>query len=353
MMSCSRDRRYRTAMEALAAALMVLAVVHLLAGTTSLSLSTAVRAIITIGDMDPAARILWLLRLPRILVVVMAGAMLGLSGAIMQSVTRNVLAEPGLMGVTAGTVLAIVAVRAFWPTDLGASVGWRPFIGMAGGFTAAALTYIASRRRGRLPNGSALILTGVLISTACGALTTIILLGSLEAEAADILFWTLGSTNGRTWFHVEVLAPVALIAATAGLVATRVANALQLGEGVATGLGQHVGRARLALLFIASVLTAGAVSVVGGVGFIGLMAPHIARSVSGGDARCLFPLSTMTGATLLLGADLLARFAQLGSLSSIAGLSLPGATGLPIGAVTALVGVPFFLYLAFRKGSGI
>lgn len=142
---------------------------------------------------------------------------------------------------------------------------------------------------------------------------------------------------------------MALVALPLGLLCASLANALQLGDGVAQGLGVRLERARTALLFVSALLDAGAVAVVGPIGFVGLIGPHMARSLVGGDVRRMFPLSVLLAAMLLIAADILARTLTIGWVGWLTGLNIPDGAGLPVGAVTALLGAPFFLYLLLRR----
>jgi len=295
--------------------------------------------------------ILHAVRLPRLIVVLLAGAMLGLAGALLQTVTRNPLAEPGLMGVTAGAVLAIVATIILASRSEGLGIiretGWHlGLAGVAGGMVAGALTYALSHHHGTT-RPVLLVLMGVLVAGSASALTSVLLLTADENQLRLVLHWTIGSTNGRGWVHVEMLLPYAAAGLAIGLLSAGVANALQLGDGVAAGLGVRVEHARLLLIFAAAVLTAGAVSVVGGIGFIGLIGPHLARMLVGNDARRLFPAAALVAALLLTLADLGARTFPLGWIEAWTRSPVPAPTGLPVGVVTPLLGVPFFLWLVF------
>lgn len=334
-------------------ALAALVVLHIAVGTADVTPSQVVAALINRADEPLHRQVVWGLRLPRALVGVLAGAMLGLSGAILQTVTRNPLADPSLLGVSAGGVLAvvigIVALSAPAAGSGGIDAGLLlPLLALAGGLGAGLLSYVLSWHAGG-SDPVRLVLAGVLVGGACSAATSLLLLWADEYNVQRIVRWTIGSLSGRVWIHWHTIWPVALVALPLGLLSAGLANVVQLGDAVAAGLGVRVERARVGLLFAAVLLTAGAVAVVGSVGFIGLIGPHLARRIAGGDVRRLFPLSVLLTALLLLAADILARTVTLGWVGSLTGVALPENAGLPVGAVTALLGAPFFLVLLLRR----
>jgi iron complex transport system permease protein len=330
-----------------------LIVVHIVVGTVSLTPAEVVAALLN-QPVDVLHRqVVWGLRLPRALVGVLAGGMLGLAGALLQTVTRNPLADPGLLGVSAGGVLAIVIgiVALSGPHSTAGLIDaglLLPLLALAGGLAAGTLSYALSWHAGG-SDPVRLVLAGVLVGGMCSAATSLLLLWADEYNVQRIMRWTIGSLSGRVWIHWHTIWPVAAVALPLGLLSAGLANALQLGDATATGLGLRVERARMALLFAAALLTAGAVAVVGGIGFVGLIGPHMARRLGGGDVRRLFPLSVVLAALLLLAADIVARTLTLGWASSVTGLDVPDSAGLPVGAVTALLGAPFFLVLLLRR----
>ncbi|MEM7125997.1 MAG: iron ABC transporter permease [Chloroflexota bacterium] len=334
--------------------MLLLIVLHIAVGTLDFSPRQIVLALINQADEVLHRQVVWGLRLPRSLVALFAGGMLGLSGVILQTITRNPLAEPGLMGVSSGAVLAIVLFIVFdaggviWEsTDSGLTL---PAVGMIGGLASGLLVYALSYQRGQVGGSDPmrLVLVGVLVAGINSALTSIVLLGAQDDELQRIIRWTIGSTNGRVWAHWETIWPIALIGVPLGILSIGWANALQLGDGVARGLGLRVERVRFLLLAVGALLTAGAVSVVGAIGFIGLIGPHAARLIVGGDVRRLFPLSVVFTAILLIVSDIGARTLTIGWIGWMTGLDIPSTAGLPVGAVTALLGAPFFLILLLR-----
>lgn len=323
------------------ASIGVLLVLHVGIGSVAIPPAAVLAALRDQGG-DPAQRqIVWDLRLPRALIAVAAGALLGMAGALLQSVLRNPLAEPGLTGVSAGGVLAAVLWLATGKA-LARPSSSLPLVVLLGGIVAGLLVYLLSWR-GRV-DPLRLILTGVLISAVLQSAVSLLLLLSTEA-IGGVLLWMIGSLSGRVWVHWAIIWPWALVALPLGWASAGLANSLQLGDEVAAGLGLPIELTRALLLCLAALLTAGAVAVVGGLGFIGLVGPHIARRLVGSDARRVFPLSALITAMLLLGADTLAQ--SLTFQISTGGTS--SRVGLPVGALTALLGAPFFLYLVWRK----
>lgn len=238
-----------------------------------------------------------------------------------------------MTGATSGAVLAVV----LWLAQAGGAQAdpgpLLPLIALAGGIVAGGIVYVLGGSRHTVP--IRLILTGLLVSAILRSVVSIVLLLHAE-QLGGIVLWLIGSLNGRVWVHWDVLWPYGVIAVPLGLACARWANLLQLGDASAIGLGLPVNLARAALLFVATLLAAGAVAIVGGVAFLGLIAPHIARRITGADARRVFPLSMLLGAGLMLAADILAQVA----LQPIS---------LPVGAVLAVLGAPFFLYLLRRS----
>ncbi|MFP4321627.1 MAG: FecCD family ABC transporter permease [Anaerolineales bacterium] len=329
----------------LALALIGLTVIHISVG--SVALTPLDVAHVLLGQPAEALHhtIVWELRLPRALIAMTAGAMLGLSGALLQGVTRNPLASPSIIGVVGGAVLAVVLWMAFVSGGADAQ-RILPLVAMSGGIISGGVVYAVSWQPQRGTSPLRLTLGGVLMASILTALTSLVLLIE-QANLGNILHWLIGSLEGRVWAHWSILAPYALVALPLGMLSASIANTLQLGDAVATGLGLPVERARAGLLLVAVVLAAGAVSVVGNIAFIGLIAPHIGRRIVGNDARRLFPFSAVFASGLLLVADILAR--TVTHAASAYTDSLEGIGNLPVGAVTAALGALFFFWLLIRE----
>jgi iron complex transport system permease protein len=276
---------------------------------------------------DTLARtIVWDLRLPRVLLAALVGASLGVSGGLLQGVTRNPLADPHILGLTAGGGLAAaIAIRASqdFPDE------FIPPIAFGGSMIGAAVVYGTSWRGGASP--LRLALAGVAVASLLTAGTTMILVTSnLFTQAA--LAWLAGGLFGRGWEELRAVWPFAIVGIGAAILLSRSMNVLSLGDEAAQSLGLDVERTRLFAIGIAALLAGAAVSAAGMVAFVGLVIPHIARFLTGDDHRRLLPLSVVLGASLVVYADIFARVVQ-------------APVEIPMGIVTAAIGAPFLLYL--------
>ena len=315
-------------------------VAHLCTGTVRLGPDEVLASLLGLQAEDLHRTVVWDLRLPRSLIAIVAGAMLGTAGAVLQVVMRNDLAEPGITGVTAGGILFAV----LWIAGIGGLPHpgrFMPLIVLVGCLSAGAVVFTLSWRGGVHP--LRLVLSGVLVSAIFSSATAFIMLRA-QAGVGGILPWIIGSLNGRVWVHWDQLWPWAAVALPLALLAVRPLNVLQLGDGVAAARGMRVNLTRAALFCLAALLTAAAVSVVGAVGFLGLVAPHIARWMTGEDARRLLPMAAVVGAVLLVGADIVSQGITIRPPFP-SSIQRPG---LPVGAVMAFIGAPFFLYILRR-----
>ncbi|WP_207843800.1 FecCD family ABC transporter permease [Williamsia soli] len=308
------------------AVLCGLIVAHLLIGRSELGAADTLRVLTGSSDVRAHQVIVLKYRLPRVLVGIGAGALLALSGALLQAVIGNPLAEPGTTGVGAGAALAVVlSLIAFPGREVAAAAS------LIGAVVAGGLLYLIGRR--------SLAVAGILLGAVLGAVTSLLLVVDSQPMGV-VLRWLVGSLNARTPSDWNALWPWLLMLGFAALLATSRVNVLALGETTATGLGLPATRARFVLLMIAVLAAAAAVTATGAVAFIGLMAPHLARVLAGGDYRELIPVSMLLGAIGLSAADLLAFSITL----DLPG-SGPSVTGVPVGAVTALLGAPYLIWL--------
>jgi iron complex transport system permease protein len=287
------------------------------------------------GWLSPAwqpfeASIIRDVRLPRVLLAATAGAGLAVVGATLQALLRNPLADPYLLGSSAGAALGAVTVLLFGASALGGlSVSVAAF---AGALAAIAIVYVLAWQDGRFPTAR-LVLSGVAVAYLFSSVTNLLIFRAPSGEQArTALFWMLGGLGSARWESLGLPAAV-VVASTLGLITfARSLNALSLGEEAAATLGIDSDRFRRLGFVVASLSTGVLVAVTGGIGFVGLMVPHLVRLVVGADHRSLLPATALTGAIFLVWADVLAR-------------TIVAPEELPIGIVTAFAGAPFFLWL--------
>lgn len=280
--------------------------------------------------------ILYQVRLPRAVVAGLVGAALAASGAALQGLFRNPMADPGIIGVSSGG--AVGGVAAFTTGLYARSVYALPLLAFSGALAATVTVYALSRRLGR-GGTTALLLTGMALGTMLGALASLLITVTVYQQDVlrEIVFWLAGGLEARSWIHVKLIAlPVAL---GLGVLIRygRELNLLLLGEEEARTLGVDARRVRNRVLLGAALATGSAVSVSGIIGFVGLIVPHMLRLGFGADHRWLLPASALGGASFLILADTLGRVVY-------------GAVEIRVGIITALCGAPFFLYLLYRRG---
>jgi iron complex transport system permease protein len=271
------------------------------------------------------------LRLPRALVAWLVGVMLALAGGIMQSLTRNALASPDITGVTAGASLGAVVLLIVFPKAALISL---PLAALLGGLAVAVLIYLLAWRHGDSP--IRLILVGIGLTAVLSAAQAILLLRADIERVQRALYWLTGSIYARSWEHLAALLPWCLALIPLALFSARHLNALHLGEEVARGLGSAVQWQRGLLLLIAVGLTGAAISQVGTIGFVGLIAPHLARRLVGPAHEGSMPVAALIGGLLVLASDFVGR-------------TLFAPVEAPAGIIIALVGAPFFIYLLWRQ----
>lgn len=336
------EQRFVPLMVAISLAAGVLFLLHLGLGTVWIPPERVVLALLN-RPVEPVDRtIVWELRLPRAIIALLVGGMLGMSGAVMQAVMRNPLAEPGLTGVSTGGVLfGVVFLAELW--GLPSPGRLLPVVVLGGAMTGGALVLLLSQARGRL-DPLRLLLTAVIVNAFLSSLASLVMLRSQYA-LGGILPWLVGSLNGRVWGDVWTAAPWAAVGLPLGLLAARAVNLLQLGDDSSRALGLRLQIARVTLFGLAAALAAGAVSVAGAVGFVGLMAPNAARLLVRADARRAVPLSALLGCLLLLAADLVAQSVSIKPPIPAS----PQRAGLPVGAVLAMFGAPLLIILIRRS----
>jgi len=292
-----------------------------------------------LGDRShPQALIIWDLRLPRLLLAFGTGIVLSLGGFFMQALIKNPLADPYIMGLTAGAGFGVNLVVLGLVPALSAAAWSYPIFAALGGLGSLALV-LALGWRSLFEDSARLLIAGVAVSSIFTAATGVLIYTLAESDQVrQLVFWSFGSFGRARWEAVQVASMLALGSLIFGWVYARRLDLLLLGDASAQSLGMRVPRAKLLLLLMASVTVGGTVAYTGPIGFVGMMVPHFSRAIWGGNHRRNLLPGALLGGTYLMACDILGRWI------------LPPA-GLPIGIVTAILGVPFFLYLLFRRES--
>ncbi|WPU91488.1 iron ABC transporter permease [Mucilaginibacter sabulilitoris] len=283
--------------------------------------------------------VLMIVRMPRVLMGLLIGAALGISGAAIQGIFRNPLAEPGLIGISSGASLfavLIIASEVSLFAGLGNLFGYYflAFGSFVGAGIATFVVYQISRSDGN-PNVATMLLAGIAINALAGALTGLVTYMANEQQLRNVTFWLLGSLGGATWQIVLCLLPFILIPLAFLPMMGKTLNAFALGETQAQQLGLPVGRAKRCVVILATMAVGASVAVSGIISFVGLLVPHMVRLIFGVDNRRVLPASALMGAIILTLADMIAR-------------KLVAPVELPIGVVTALLGTPVFLYILIK-----
>ena len=304
-------------------------VLSLAVGSAGYSIQEILKALFSQED-SPVKTIVLNLRLPRIILAILIGSSLSAAGALLQSVMRNPLADPGTIGVSAGAGTAATTILLIFP-QLSASV---PLFAFGGAALACVLIYTMAWKGGVDP--TRIILSGVAINSVLGAYNSLLQLMNSDSLEGVLAFMN-GSLSGRGWYQVQIAACYASVGLVMAFLCIKSANALQLGEEMAKSLGVKVSLNRVMLSAVAAFLAAATVSVAGMIGFVGLVVPHIARLLVGSDYKVMMPVSVVLGAVVLLAADTVGRTV------------VPGME-IPVGIVMAVCGGPFFLYLLRKKG---
>ncbi|AXO34990.1 FecCD family ABC transporter permease [Micromonospora chalcea] len=288
-----------------------------------------------LGPLPSAAQgenALWIVRFPRVLLAAVVGAALGCAGAVMQGVFGNPLAEPGVIGVSAGAAVGAALAIVTGVTVLG---GWTvPLAAFAGGLATTYLVYALARSGGRTEVVT-LVLTGVAVNAVAGSVIGLLMFVTDQAGVQAIAFWNLGSLAQASWTAVGLAAPCLLVGLAVACADARRLDLLALGEPAARHLGVNVERLRMRLIVVTALLGAAAVAFTGIISFVGLVVPHLIRMVAGPGHRVLLIASALGGAVVVIGADLAAR-------------TLVEHQELPLGVLTAVIGGPAFFWLLRR-----
>lgn len=303
-------------------------------GPASLSFDRLIPTILGQGSFKEEF-VFFSIRLPRIVITILAGMALALSGAILQGITRNDLADPGIIGINAGAGVAVAVFFLYFPIDAGSFVYVLPMVAFIGALITAVLIYLFSYQRVGGLQPVRLVLVGVGFSMALSGMM-IILISSAERVKVDFIAkWLAGNIWGTDWPFILALLPWLLVLVPFTLYKANRLNLLGMSEPVAIGVGVSLEKERVILLLVAVALAASAVSVTGGIAFVGLMAPHMAKSLVGPRNQLFLPVAVLIGGWLLLFADTVGR-----NLID---------SGIPAGIMVALIGAPYFMYLLLKK----
>ncbi len=339
-----RSRRALRAIVLLAILLLATIAYSLTSGASDASLGAVLRDLLSMSDPDALGVrdrvIIYDIRMPRIATGILVGAGLAVSGAVLQGLFRNPLADPGLVGISAGSSLGAAAMIVLGGTILapltmllGAFA--LPATAFVGGLAATTLLYRIATRQGRT-SVATMLLAGIALGALAMALTGLLIFMADDRQIRDITFWALGSLAGSTWSKTAAAAPMILLALAATPFLARGLNALALGEATAGHLGIAVQRLKYVAIVSVAAAVGASVAISGGIGFVGIVVPHLLRLSIGPDNRFLLPASALLGASLLLLADAVSR-------------TVVAPAELPIGIVTALAGAPFFIWILLRR----
>lgn len=310
-------------------------VIGLIVGPAALSFDRIVATLFGQGTFKEEF-VLYSIRLPRIFITLLSGMALALSGAILQGITKNDLADPGIIGINSGAGVAISIFFLFFPVKASSLAYALPLVAFIGAIVTAILIYLFSYQRNAGLNPTRLILVGIGFSMAFSGLM-IFLISSAEREKVDFIAkWIAGNIWGTDWPFVWAILPWLVILIPFALYKSNRLNILGLSDPVAIGVGISIEKERIVLLLTAVALAAAAVSVTGGIVFIGLMAPHIAKALIGPRHQLFMPIAILIGGWLLLVADTIGR-------------NLIDPNGIPAGIIVSLIGAPYFIYLLLKK----
>ena len=313
--------------------LVLLASYSLTVGARHIPLPTIWKALVNYDPSQVDELLVQTLRVPRLLLAVACGISFGVAGALMQGITNNPMASPSIMGVNSGAALGLAVAMIFLPDS---SLNVAVLFAFGGAALATVIIMALANRNGSRMSPVFLALAGTAVSAVLLAITQALVVYFDVAQ--DLSYWTAGGISGVRMPQVLLLWPWTLIGVVMAVSLSKSVTLLSFGEEMAIGLGGHMGRIRFLAGVAVLILCGSAVAIAGPIGFVGLVTPHMARQLVGIDYRKVIPITALLGAILLVGADLVVR-------------SVAAPFEIPLGAITALIGVPFFLYLANRKGA--
>lgn len=318
--------------------LMVVFLITLSWGTYTMSFSEVVMTLLGQGSKLQSTTI-FDIRLPRLCVAMLVAICLSTAGCILQSVTRNELAEPGMIGINAGAALAVVLLissgQKTYYSEIGdAALFVMPLIAMIGSFISGSLIYRLSYKKGVSP--TRLILTGIGVNVGINAFISLYQLNMAQGDYNQVLTWINGSLWGSSWKFFYLILPLTLVFLGLTLWKSKILDVIDLGDELATGLGVHVEKERKMLFFYATALAALATSVAGNLAFLGLLGPHLAKRLVGPVHRRLIPMASLLSIMIILLADSISR-------------NVFSPIEIPVGTTIAIVGVPYFIYLMLKE----
>ncbi|WP_018393072.1 iron ABC transporter permease [Bacillus sp. 37MA] len=336
--SPAETKRRKRSITTLSVFLVLIVVAFIISVNTGHIRLTPIELIRTLfgAGTDKQELVLFDFRLPRIIISVLVGAALAVSGCVLQGLSRNALADPGILGINAGAGLVVMLYVAFFPTQTVSSMLLLPVLAWLGAGLTAALIYVLSFKKGEGLLPTRLLLTGIAVAAGISAFTIVLTLRLSPEQYQFVATWMAGSIWGSNWKFVVALLPFIVILLPFVCYKARVLNILNLGDQMAVGLGTSVEKERLVLLAAAVGLAGSSVSVSGGIGFVGLIAPHLVRRLIGPQHQFLLPGSALAGALLVLVADTIGRW-------------IIQPSEIPAGIVVAVIGAPYFLYLLARS----
>lgn len=317
--------------------LIAAALFSMMVGSYSISPPEVIRTLFGEGDKLQKFTV-FELRLPRIVLALLVGAALGVSGGVLQGITRNPLAEPGMIGINAGAALFVVlwissGTSAYYSALSLTTVVLMPLLAMSGSLVSVLFIYLFAYKKGIRP--VRFILTGVGVNAGISAVISFYQLNMSKGDYNQVLTWTNGSLWGSNWTYIGLTFPVILVLIVLLLIRGRTLDVLGLGDELASGVGISVQKEILFFLVLASCLAAVATSVAGNIAFLGLLGPQIAKKLTGPVYRRMLPLAALISALLLILADTAAR-------------SLFSPIEIPVGIVVSILGVPYFIYLMLK-----
>lgn len=331
-------KRYKWALGIIALLLVASFFLALMCGTYSMSVGDVVATLFG-GGNKMQNTVVFSIRLPRICIALVVGLALSTAGCILQSVTRNPLAEPGMIGINAGAALAVVLLIASKTTAYYSSIGLStmiimPFVAILGAFIAGLIVYALAYRKGITP--TRFILVGIGVNAGINAFITFYQLNMSKGDYNQALTWISGSLWGSNWTYFSIVAPIIVLLVLITIYKSNTLDVLDLGEELATGLGVAVQKESRMLLILAVALSAVATAVAGNIAFLGLLGPHIARGLVGPKHNRQIPVGALISSILLI-------------LSDTASRNLFTPLEIPVGITVSIIGVPYFVYLMLKE----